>query len=88
MTNKVRQISCEQALKSLLEYLDGEVEAHAGEEIDQHLATCRSCYSRLEFEKRLRSRLRDSGRQEVPDGLRNRIDTLFLKRAGKPGSGD
>ncbi|MGD2074636.1 MAG: zf-HC2 domain-containing protein [Gammaproteobacteria bacterium] len=85
--SKVRQISCEEALKSLLEYLDSELADERSHEIDQHLSTCRSCYSRLEFEKHLRSRLRETGRQEVPDSLRNRIDALFVRKDGKQGSG-
>jgi mycothiol system anti-sigma-R factor len=85
--NKVRQISCEEALESLLEYLDTELADERTHEIDRHLSTCRSCYSRLEFEKHLRSRLRDSGRQQVPDSLRRRIDALFVSKDSKQNSG-
>jgi len=81
--NEVRQISCEQALASLLEYIDSELEGARAREIDQHLSTCHSCYSRMEFEQRLRSRLREAGRQQLPDGLRARIDRLFISQARK-----
>jgi len=81
--NKVRQISCEQALASLLEYIDRELEGERSREIEQHLSTCRSCYSRLEFEQRLRSRLREAGRQQPPESLRARIDRLFISQARK-----
>jgi len=74
---KVKDISCEEAIRHLLEYLDSECEVHTHEEIDQHLSACQACYSRMEFEKRLRSQLRNSGEQAVPDSLKNRIDKLF-----------
>ena len=76
--NKPRQISCEEALKHLLEYPDGElIEPHA-HEVDRHLTTCRGCYSRMEFEKRLKQRLQEAGRADVPDTLKARIDSLFV----------
>lgn len=75
--SKFRQIGCEDALKQLLEYLDQELGEQHSHEVDQHLSTCRSCYSRMEFEKRLKQRLQETGRQEVPDTLKGRIDRLF-----------
>jgi anti-sigma factor (TIGR02949 family) len=77
MMNKVRQIGCEEALKQLLEYLDGELPEQHLHEVDRHLSTCRSCYSRVEFESRLKQRLQDAGRQQVPGTLKDRIDQLF-----------
>ncbi|MCO6413058.1 MAG: zf-HC2 domain-containing protein [Thiogranum sp.] len=78
--SKIRQIGCEEALKQLLEYLDQELGEQHSHEVDQHLSTCRSCYSRMEFEKRLKQRLQDAGRQEVPDTLKDRINRLFAEQ--------
>ena len=75
--SKIKAISCEEAIRYLLEYLDHECEGHTHEEIDQHLSACQACYSRMEFEKHLRSQIKNTGSQTVPDSLKNRIDKLF-----------
>lgn len=75
--SEVKDISCEEAIRNLLQYLDHECEAHTHEEIDKHLSVCQACYSRMEFETRLRAQLRRAGSQQVPGGLRGRIDKLF-----------
>jgi anti-sigma factor (TIGR02949 family) len=75
--NKIKAISCEDAIRHLLEYLDHECENHTHEEIDRHLSACQACYSRMEFEKRLRSQIKNTGGQTVPNSLKNRIDKLF-----------
>ena len=82
MMNDVKDISCEKAISKLLEYLDRECDGHSHAEIDKHLSVCQACYSRMEFEKRLRAQLRQSGAQQVPDSLKGRIDQLFA-RSGK-----
>jgi mycothiol system anti-sigma-R factor len=87
VVNKVRQISCEEALQSLLEYIDRELAGERSDQIEQHLSTCHSCYSRLQFEKRLKSRLQETGRQQVSDSLRQRIDKLFVSPARKQSPG-
>lgn len=75
--------SCEEALKVLAEYLDSELRDRAPEvadSLEHHLAVCRSCYSRAEFEKRLKARIAD-GTSAVPDGLRDRMRTMIREFA-------
>lgn len=69
--------SCEDALRLLAQYLDGELEAHSRSRIDRHLETCRSCYSRAEFEKRLKEQVARVGREAAPPRLERRIRTLM-----------
>lgn len=60
MTTIRHAIDCEQALSRLFDFLDHELEN--GEErsaIQRHLDTCRSCFSRASFERRLRSKVRE-----------------------------
>lgn len=66
-------IDCEEALRRLAEYLDGEEDGVARAELQQHLETCRSCYSRAEFERGLRSRLRELGHAPVDPTFEDRI---------------
>jgi anti-sigma factor (TIGR02949 family) len=77
-------IRCEDALRLLAEYLDQELADVYHVEVEQHLSTCRSCYSRAEFERRLKkelSRLRDA---EVPDGLERRLRTIIVGEPPQP----
>lgn len=66
-------IDCDEALRRLAEYLDAELDALAGEELERHLHTCRSCYSRADFERRLRSRLRELRHTPVDPAFEDRI---------------
>ena len=70
-------IGCEQALKRLFEFLDRELSDREGGDVDRHLRTCRSCYSRMEFERRLKERLAALSADEVPAASRERIRALI-----------
>jgi anti-sigma factor (TIGR02949 family) len=71
--NEVRAIDCEEALRRLFEYLDAELHGEPQREIEQHLERCRSCFSRVEFEKRLKTYTAELGREPVPPELEGRI---------------
>lgn len=66
-------IGCEEALRRLLDYLDRELDAHRHEEMEAHLRTCRACFSRAEFERRLKSKLAAVGRETPSSELESRI---------------
>lgn len=66
-------IDCEEVIRQLFEYLDGELDENLGERIAHHLERCRDCFSRAEFERRLRERLRESSSSTAPEDLRQRI---------------
>lgn len=69
-------ITCEDVLKHLVAYLDHETDAHTAAEIEQHLEQCRGCYSRAEFEQRLKAHVRAAGSRSAPERLRARIKKL------------
>lgn len=69
-------VDCEDVLRHLFEWLDGELDEERHESVSAHLALCRSCFSRAEFEKRLKAHLRDVGRATVPPDLERRIRTV------------
>lgn len=71
-----RTIDCEEALRRLAEYLDRELEELPKAEVEQHLETCRSCYSRAEFERVLKSRLRELRQEPVDPVFADRIRSL------------
>lgn len=70
-------IGCEEALRRLLEFIDGELPAGEEGAVERHLRTCRSCFSRLEFEGRLKQRLSALASDEAPAAARDRIRELM-----------
>lgn len=73
----VKPIGCEEALKHLLTYLDKELGPVKRREVERHLSICRSCFSRGEFEKRLKAQLREAGREPVRAAFSERIKSIL-----------
>lgn len=74
--NDVRMIECEEALRQLADYLDAELHNESQREIEHHLERCRSCFSRVEFEKRLKAYTADLRHEPVPQEFEQRIRAL------------
>ena len=70
-------VGCEQALKRLLEFIDRELSDSEHDTVERHLHTCRSCFSRMEFERRLKQRLSALSADDVPAKSRDRIRKLI-----------
>ena len=77
--NEIRAIDCEEALRRLLDYVDAELRGEAQLEMEQHLEHCRSCFSRIEFEKRLKAHVAELGTERVPAELEGRIRKVLDK---------
>lgn len=77
--NDIKPINCEEALKRLFEYIDHELHSHQHDEMEEHLSRCRSCYSRLEFEKRLHQHLKDATQKKAPEELHNKVKSIIRK---------
>jgi anti-sigma factor (TIGR02949 family) len=75
-TNETR---CEEALKHLLEFIDGELSDSEQEGVERHLSTCRGCCSRMEFESRLKERLSGLSTDDVPSTTRDRVRDLIRR---------
>ena len=75
MSNK--PIDCEQALKQVYEYLDHELGHHDHEVMQQHLSICKSCFSRVEFEQRLKEKVKALRDEQPSDSTSDRIKQLL-----------
>jgi len=71
------EINCEQALKQILDYIDHELGEHERAAMQQHLHTCKSCFSRMEFERRLKEKVGALCDDEVPSQLGERVKGLL-----------
>lgn len=69
--------SCEDALRLLAAHIDQELDASTRAQVKRHLETCRSCYSRAQFETRLKESVAEVGREPVRPELADRIDRLI-----------
>lgn len=79
-------LSCDEALRFLAAYLDGELQTASQQEVEDHIARCRSCYSRAEFERRMKQELAAlaQGRADVPAAFSDRIRRLLGQFAATP----
>lgn len=68
-----KELSCEEVIEQLFEYLDRRLDTEQSADIHRHLERCRECFSRAEFEWRLRERIMEAGEAKAPDSLRKRI---------------
>lgn len=73
----IKEIGCEEALRRLFGYLDRELDAAHHAEMERHLHTCRACFSRAEFERRLKRKLAEAGTETPPPDFERRIRKLF-----------
>lgn len=68
------EFGCEEALRRLAAYLDRELDPVEAAGLERHLEKCRSCWSRAEFERRLRDRIRsDLEARTVPPEFEERV---------------
>jgi anti-sigma factor (TIGR02949 family) len=73
----LKPINCDEALRLLAAFLDHELRFDEGEGIEYHLQTCRSCFSRAEFERRLKGEITRLAREEIPPGFEERVRRLL-----------
>lgn len=77
-------IACEEALRLLAAYLDGELHGGTRESVEGHLERCRGCFSRAEFERRLKGEIRRLGREEISPSFEQRVRSLLASFVPAP----
>ena len=71
-------IGCLEAIETLYAYLDGELGDEISiEQVEKHMAHCRSCYSRKDVERALTEHIRRSQRETAPAALQTRLKKLM-----------
>lgn len=74
---KIPPIQCEQALAHIFELIDHELKGEEREAMQHHVDTCKSCFSRVEFERRLKAKLKGLRDAETDNSARERIEKLL-----------
>jgi anti-sigma factor (TIGR02949 family) len=70
-------ITCEEALRLLAVYLDGELHGGQDEAVERHLEACKGCFSRAEFERKLKAEVRQLREEEVSSSFEDRVRHLL-----------
>ncbi len=79
---KPREISCEEALRRVHEFIDGELEDVSTAEVQAHFEQCQRCYPHLRLEQAFREAMRRACADEkAPDGLRDRLEKMLAEAA-------
>ena len=71
--DNLNMMTCEEAIRSLAAYLDDELAGDVQRNVERHLEFCRTCYSRAEFERRLKAEIGRVRREEVSSGFQARV---------------
>lgn len=71
---------CNETLREIYEYLDGELTHEEKAKLHQHLEECQPCFEAFDFEAELREVIRKRCTENVPDSLRNKV-RLALEQA-------
>jgi len=77
------ELSCEEALARVYEYLDGELAPAWNEAVRRHVQKCRRCYPHFDFERMFLDYLHEAGNEprENPE-LERRIRALIDAEPG------
>ena len=70
-------VSCEQVLQTVYEFIDKEMTRDGMVTIKAHLDLCRSCFSRVEFEKLLREHMKSTTDHACPEKVKKKIQDLM-----------
>jgi anti-sigma factor (TIGR02949 family) len=70
-------ISCEEAIKRVFDYIDGYLSGKPLNELERHIDLCRGCLKKLDFQLKLKSRIARVKPAKVSEELNYRIKSLL-----------
>lgn len=79
------RVSCEEVLRDIELYVDGELDRARTFELNEHLKGCRSCLGRAEFRRRLKAVVRSKWGPRTPEELFERV-VESIRASGRPAS--
>ncbi len=74
----IRLITCKEAEKSFNDLIDGYLTGKPKIELEHHIAHCRKCFGRIEFEQLLKEKIHSSASVNFPKSLRKKVSALLL----------
>ncbi len=73
----IRKITCREAEKSFNDLIDGYLSGKDKNELEHHLAHCRKCFGRVEFEKKLKEKIKNSAASIPSKTIQKKIINLL-----------
>jgi hypothetical protein len=73
----VNEINCLEAVSRFNDFMDNYLNAKARHELMKHIAECRQCLERLEFEQLLKSRVHLLSKLQQNDHIIRKIERLI-----------
>jgi anti-sigma factor (TIGR02949 family) len=81
--NRPEMIPCDQVIRRLWEYVDGELEPESAAALRAHLDMCSRCLPQYDFQKAYRAFALRTANQAVPPHVRRRVfDAILAEEAG------
>lgn len=74
-----QDLSCEEVIERLFTFLDHELDSRSSADIERHLQRCRDCFTRAEFERKLRAKVAGTGTAKAPARLHDRVRSLIKR---------
>lgn len=71
------QINCDQALRQVFAYLDRELGERERAAMQEHMRACKGCFSRMEFERLLKGKVKSLREEEATPRVSKRIRSLL-----------
>ena len=71
------QINCDQALRQVFAYLDRELGERERAAMQEHMRACKGCFSRMEFERLLKGKVKALREDEATPRVSKRIRSLL-----------
>jgi anti-sigma factor (TIGR02949 family) len=69
-----KKITCQEALRLVNDFIDGELDGVSSDEVKTHFEMCKRCYPHLELERHFRDALRRAcTRDKASSALRKRV---------------
>jgi mycothiol system anti-sigma-R factor len=81
------EISCEEVLAEVEDYLHGELDPDRARLLAAHLSTCSPCWDRAEFARKLKDIVKSKCRSQAPEHLVVRIRETIRREVSR-GPGD
>jgi mycothiol system anti-sigma-R factor len=83
LEDHVQEGDCNEAIKELYTFLDGELTLDRRTAIRAHLDGCHPCLEAFDFEAELRLVVSHHCRETVPESLKQRIAALLAQQAAE-----
>ena len=78
---KAAKIDCDEAARRFNDFIDNYIKGKAKEELVHHIADCRHCFERIEFEQMLKAKIASLGKPKSAGekATKKHIKTILSK---------